>query len=41
MIVGNKNGQSQTQMGMRTKSRTRTIVQKDNSLKDQFALSLF
>ena len=41
MIVGNKNGQSQTQIGMRTKSRTRTIVQKDNSLKDQFALSLF
>ncbi len=41
MIVGNKNGQSQTKMGMRTKSRTRTIVQKDNSLKDQFALSLF
>ena len=41
MIVGNKGGQSQSQGGMRSKGRTRIIVQKDNSIKDQFALSLF
>ena len=41
MIVGNKGGQSQSQGGMGSKSRTRIIVQKDNSIKDQFALSLF
>ena len=41
MIVGNKGGQSQSQGGMRSKSGTRIIVQKNNSIKDQFALSLF
>jgi len=41
MIVGNKGGQSQSQGGMGSKSRTNIIVQKDNSIKDQFALSLF
>ena len=41
MIVGNKGGQSQSQGGMGSKSRTKIIVQKDNSIKDQFALSLF
>ena len=41
MIVGNKGGQSQSQGGMGSKGRTRIIVQKDNSIKDQFALSLF
>jgi len=41
MIVGNKGGQSQPQGGMGSKSKTRIIVQKDNSIKDQFALSLF
>ena len=41
MIIGNKGGQSQSQGGMGSKSRTRIIVQKDNSIKDQFALSLF
>ena len=41
MIVGNKGGQSQSQGGMGSKSKTRIIVQKDNSIKDQFALSLF
>ena len=41
MIVGNKGGQSQSQGGMRSKGRTKIIVQKDNSIKDQFALSLF
>ena len=41
MIVGNKGGQSQSQGGMGSKGRTEIIVQKDNSIKDQFALSLF
>jgi len=41
MIVGNKGGQSQSQGGMRSKGKTKIIVQKDNSIKDQFALSLF
>tara|TARA_S200000501_G_scaffold275589_2_gene259399 strand:- start:4164 stop:5393 length:1230 start_codon:yes stop_codon:yes gene_type:complete len=41
MIVGNKGGQSQSQGGVRSKGGTRIIVQKDNSIKDQFALSLF
>jgi hypothetical protein len=41
MIIGNKGGQSQSQGGMGSKGRTRIIVQKDNSIKDQFALSLF
>lgn len=41
MIVGNKGGQSQSQGGVRSKGGTKTIVQKDNSIKDQFALSLF
>ena len=41
MIIGNKGGQSQSQGGMGSKSRTKIIVQKDNSIKDQFALSLF
>ena len=41
MIVGNKGGQSQSQGGVRSKGRTMIIVQKDNSIKDQFALSLF
>ena len=41
MIVGYKGGQSQSQGGMRSKSGTRIIVQKNNSIKDQFALSLF
>ena len=41
MIVGNKGGQSQSQGGMGSKGRTKIIVQKDNSIKDQFALSLF
>ena len=41
MIVGNKGGQSQSQGGMGSKSGTKIIVQKDNSIKDQFALSLF
>ena len=41
MIVGNKGGQSQSQGGMRSKSGPRLIVQKNNSIKDQFALSLF
>ena len=41
MIVGNKGGQSQSQGGVRSKGRTKIIVQKDNSIKDQFALSLF
>ena len=41
MIVGNKGGQSQSQGGMGSKSRNNIIVQKDNSIKDQFALSLF
>ena len=41
MIVGNKGGQSQSQGGMGSKSRTNILVQKDNSIKDQFALSLF
>ena len=41
MIVGNKGGQSQSQGGMRSKGRTKIVVQKDNSIKDQFALSLF
>lgn len=41
MIVGNKGGQSQSQGGVRSQGGTKTIVQKDNSIKDQFALSLF
>ena len=41
MIVGNKGGQSQSQGGMRSKGKTKIVVQKDNSIKDQFALSLF
>ena len=41
MIVGNKGGQFQSQGGMRSKGKTKIIVQKDNSIKDQFALSLF
>ena len=41
MIVGNKGGQSQSQGGVRSKGGTKTILQKDNSIKDQFALSLF
>ena len=41
MIVGNKGGQSQSQGEVRSQGGTKTIVQKDNSIKDQFALSLF
>ena len=41
MIIGNKGGQFQSQGGMGSKGRTKIIVQKDNSIKDQFALSLF
>ena len=41
MIVGNKGGQFQSQGGMRSKGKTKIVVQKDNSIKDQFALSLF
>tara|TARA_A100001011_G_scaffold294273_1_gene306360 strand:- start:8930 stop:10198 length:1269 start_codon:yes stop_codon:yes gene_type:complete len=40
MIVGNKGGQSQSQGGMGSKGRS-IVIEEDNSLKDQFALSLF
>ena len=40
MIVGNKGGQSQSQGGMGSKGRS-IVIKEDNSLKDQFALSLF
>ena len=41
MIIGNKGGQSQPQSGMGSDGETTIIVQKDDSIKDQFALSLF
>ncbi len=41
MIIGNKGGQSQPQSVTRSNGGTNIIVQKDNSIKDQFALSLF
>ena len=41
MIIGNKGGQSQPQSGMGSNGETTIIVQKDDSIKDQFALSLF
>lgn len=41
MIIGNKGGQFQPQSGMGSNGETTIIVQKDDSIKDQFALSLF
>ena len=41
MIIGNKGGQSQPQSGMESNGETTIIVRKDDSIKDQFALSLF
>ena len=41
MIIGNKGGQSQPQSGMGSDGETTIIVRKDDSIKDQFALSLF
>ena len=41
MIIGNKGGKSQLQSVTRSNGGTNIIVQKDNSIKDQFALSLF
>ena len=41
MIVGNKNNQSSSGGSVKSGGETQIIVKEKNSLKDQFALSLY
>jgi hypothetical protein len=41
MIVGNKNNQSSSGGSVKSGGETKFIIKEKNSLKDQFALSLY